>query len=192
MRKGTSTNFMKEIWAAYARKLLLANPTLRGKFENKIPNSKIYKGNTVVLTYKVFRETMDVFFNLAKERICQGDTLVFKRSLGSIRARRVERNHANPTVNWARTMAQEKVWNEEKQKFVAAKRIFYTGDDWFRIGWHKPKYPSKEMVVYEFRPTKALKNGKGFDQMLTKALRENPYLKYQFIYYPLKRKANVT
>lgn len=188
MRKGPKTYYLKDIWVAYSIKLLQGDKELRGKYKDKIPNWTIYKGNRVVITYKTFSESMHTFFELAKERVCQGDTLVFKGRLGNIRARRVERNHAKPTVNFARTAAQPRVWNEEKQKTVPSKVIYYTDDDWCRIGWHKGKFPETPFVYYEFRPTKDLRSGRGFNQMLTKALNERPFLKYKFIYYPLLSK----
>lgn len=188
MRKGPKTNYLKDIWVAYSMKLLQGDKELRGMYKDKIPNYTIFKGNRVVITYKVFSESMHTFFELAKERVCQGDTLVFKGRLGNVRARRVERNHAKPTVNFGRTAEQEKVWNEEKQKFVPKRVIYYTDDDWCRIGWHKGKFSGAAFVYYEFRPTKDLHNGKGFNQMLTKALNERPSLKFKFIYYPLKTK----
>jgi hypothetical protein len=194
MRKGPVTNHLREIWIAYSRKLLAGDPELRGRYcpkEAMTPNYFIYKGNRVVMSYKIFRQAVETFFDLAKERICQGDTLVLKGRLGNIKARRVERNHAKPTVNFGRTAAQPKVWNEEKQKEVPKKIIYFTDDDWCRVGWHKGKYPSASMIVYEFRPTKDLKSGKGFNQMLGKALKERPSLKFKFIYYPLKHKSNV-
>ncbi len=190
MRKGPKTYYLKDIWVEYSRKLLRGDPELRGVYKDKIPNWTIFKGNRVIITYKVFSESMHTFFDLAKERICQGDTLVLKGRLGNIRARRVERNHANPTVNFARTAAQPKVWNEEKQKMVPSKIIYYMDDDWCRIGWSKGKFPTSSMILYEFKPAKDLRSGKGFNQLLTKALRERPSLKFKFTYYPLKQLKN--
>lgn len=178
---------MRDIWVEYARTLLLKFPDLRGVYKDRISNHTIYKGNREVTSYTIFAEVMGTFFSLAKEAICQGQTLVLKSRLGNIRARRVERNHKTKTINYARTAQQPKVYSEEKEKWLPSRIIYHTSDDWCRIGWNRNKATPSSQLLYEFKPAKDLRSGKGFNQMLSKALNENPYLKYKFTYYPLKK-----
>lgn len=187
MRKVKTTYHARDIWIEYARCLLLEFPKLRGVYKDKIPNHTIFKGGREVMSYTIFVEVLNTFFDFAKKEICRGKTLVLKSRLGNIRCRRVERNHRTKTINYARTAEQPKVWNEEKQKYVPSKIIYHTSDDWCRIGWHKNKMAPSPQGLYEFVPTKDLRNGKGFKQMLSKILNEDPYVKFTYTYYPLQR-----
>jgi len=89
-------------------------------------------------------------------------------------------------INFGKTMKQPKVWNEELGKEVREKIIYHTKDDWCRIAWHKfgKLYNSS---MYEFKPSAQTKSGIGFRQQLSKALDENPLLRYKYPYYPLRK-----
>jgi hypothetical protein len=136
---------------------------------------------------------MKVFFDLAKDSVVyDGGALKLLGRLGSIAARRVERDHSKKVINYERTKQQPKVWNEEKQKEVPSKIIYFTTDDWCRIGWHKIRRWVHNLNVYEFRPAKDLRSGKGFDQIMVRALTETPSIKYKYEYYPLKKRKKTT
>lgn len=197
MRKGQTTFHMRDIWEWYSYKLLNANPEWCGVTKDKVKNYYIYAKYTdtngkkkveEVLSYKVFMETMTTFFNIAKEEVVQtGLPLILLGKLGRIRPRRVQRDHSKKVINYSRTAQQPKVWNEEKQKMVPERLIYFTTDDWCRIGWLKNPRWLPNQAVYEFRPAKDLRSGMGFDQILSRALTENPLLKYKYQYYPLRR-----
>lgn len=202
MRKGSGTYHTRDIWEWYSYKLLAANPEWCGVNKDKIINYYIYakyvdeKGKRKVdeiLSYKVFMDTMKVFFDLAKDSVVyDGAALKLLGRLGSIAARRVERDHSKKVINYERTKQQPKVWNEEKQKEVPSKIIYFTTDDWCRIGWHKIRRWVHNLNVYEFRPAKDLRSGKGFDQIMVRALTETPSIKYKYEYYPLKKRKKTT
>lgn len=200
MRLSNGTYHMRDVWEWYSYKLLASNPDWCGVNKDKITNYYIYAKYTdengkkrvdEVLSYKVFMETMKVFFDLAKyEIVNEGTVLNLLGRMGSIAVRRVERDHSKKVINYERTKQQPKVWNEKKQKYVPSRIIYFTTDDWCRIGWHKIRRWVSNLNVYEFRPAKDLRSGKGFDQILVKALTENPLVKYKYRYYPLRKRKN--
>lgn len=197
--RGPETYHMRDVWEWYSLKLLAANPDWCGVNKDKVLNYYIYakymedgkRKVDEILSYKTFMDTMKTFFELAKESIVNGESLKLGGHLGMIEARRVQRDHSKKVINYERTNQQPKVWNEEKQKMSPARLVFFTTDDWCRIGWLKIRRWVKNITVYEFRPAKDLRSGKGFNQMLSKALNENPGLKYKYTYYPLKRRKPV-
>jgi hypothetical protein len=200
MRKGVDTYHMKDVWEFYALKLLRQNPAWCGVYKDKIQNYYIYAKYTdstgkkhidEVLSYKVFMDSMKVLMDLAKSSVVDGELFSMGR-LGYLAARRVQRDHSKKVVNYERTNQQPKVWNEEKQKFVPSKLIFYTTDDWCRVGWHKQPKWVPNLTVYEFKPAKDLRSGKGFNQIMVKALKSNPMLKYKYFYYPLQKRKKQT
>lgn len=202
-----TTFHMRDIWEWYSIRLLRSNPTWVGVTKNRIQNFYIYakykdengkKHIKEVMSYSIFMECMSTFFETAKDYVVQGEYLVLGSALGYIAPRRVERDHRKKSVNFVRTNAQPKVWSEEKQKMVASRVIYHTEDDWCKIAWSKfYKFSSnstarqllvKNLPCYQFKPAKDLRSGRGFDQLLTKALRDNPLLKYKFTLAPLNKK----
>lgn len=195
--KGPKTYHLQEIWEWYALKVLAANPEWWGVYKDPVQNATIYskyydeKGRRCVIemmSYAKFREAMSLLFELAKEAIIDGEVFSFKSKIGRIRVRRIEIDHSRKRVDFYKTNMRPKVWNEEKQKLVPSKVICYTDDDYNKVGWHKNGGFLKNLVLYEFIPTKNLSSGKGFNQMLHKANRENPILKYKYLFYPLKKR----
>lgn len=189
------THFVHDIWQAYAKRLLLAHPEYWGRYHNHTDNCYIYtkKDNKIieVITYPKFRRIIEVFFDKAKRAIIAGETYKIGSYLGKICARRVERDFRKKTqrrINWEATRRQPKIWNEEKQKEVYKHVIYYTDDDWCRIGWNKPENAGGEgfSKFYEFKPTKDSRAGTGFAQQFTAALKADPILKYAYLFYPLR------
>lgn len=196
MKKTVDTLHIKDIWKWYTFKLLNANPNWVGVNHGRIINFYIYAKYIdtdgkhkldEVLNFTRFSEVVNKLTYKAKEAVIQGELFKLGR-LGTLATRRVERNHSKKSVNFERTNAQPKIWSEEKQKYVPSKIIYFTTDDWCRVGWHKLPRSVANVTMYEFKPTKDLRSGKGFNQMLIKALKDRPSLKYKYIYYPLKSK----
>lgn len=196
--KGPKTHNLKSIWQAYVMKLRAKPEWFQSKSKRslKMQNytvcckyiDELGKPRIMTYDYGVFKDAMELFFTLAKEAIIDGEALDFGHGIGKIAVRRVERNHARKMVNFYKTKLQPHVWNEEKQKMMRAKIIYFTGNDYCRIGWHKQGKLTNE-TVYEFLPTSETASGIGFKQMMTTALNANPNQKYKYIYFPLKRKA---
>lgn len=195
------TYHVLDIWNSYCLNLIASNEDWVGMTKRSMPQKNMlyysmyrkYKdgGKFVVIeaiNYTTFSKIITDFFALAKERIIQGEALNLLNWLGKICARRVERDHRNKSIDFVKTAKQPLVWNEEKQKYCR-KIIYYTTDDWCRIGWHKTNL-IKNSSVYYFKPTKNLRSGAGFNQQFSSALRKDPALKFKYIYYPLKSSTN--
>ena len=202
-QSGPSAYHMRDIWEWYSYRLLRSNPDWIGVTKNRVQNYFLYakyrdeKGKwhlEEVFSYRVFMDCMTTFFDLAKDYIVQGEKLDMLFAMGWIMPKRVERDHRKKSVNFIRTNAQPTVWSEEKQEMVASKVIYHTADDWCKIFWKKRYHPGnkspfvKNVPCYQFKPAKDLRSGRGFDQLLCKALQSDPLLKYKFPFYPIKSK----
>ena len=196
MIQGPEVFLLKHIWRQYSFNILAANPTWIGmrKPSNEIENYFIYNKEydlsnklkiVEVFSYPRFRAIIELYFKKAKEAIINGECVNMTSGVGKIAVRRIERNHKNKSINYAKTKLQPKVWCPVRNKEVYAKIIYFTEDNYCRIGWHKFGKIKNEST-YEFVPSKMSKGGTGFGQQLSKALNSNPLLKYRYIYYPLK------
>lgn len=190
---GKKTLVTKDIWIAFATRKLSQNP---GWWSRHKKNTKFFsigyingKGERVeFMNYNRYRKNVEYYFDAAKRAIIQGDCINMTAQVGKICAKRVERDFRKKQqqqVDWAKTRKQEKVWNEEKQKMTYPKYIFFTGDDWSRIGWFKNKQITNE-AMYEFKPAapNAERTG-GFKLEFSRAMQEDPMLKYQYLFCPL-------
>jgi hypothetical protein len=189
--KVKANHCVKHIWEAYAKRMLDANPTYRGKRHNKISNFYIYKRNKEgkleeVISYTTFRAIVERFFDRAKVEIIKGKAVSIN-GCGRICAKRVERDFRSKRqkmVDWGKTRQQTKIWSEEKQRMVYPKLVFFTSSDWIRIAWYKSTIRNNS--YYEFRPTEGNKfNTGGFTGEISSALNEDKLLRYQYLYVPL-------
>lgn len=187
-------NHMKDVWKSYANQLLALNKDWWGRYHNKLQNYYIYRSVQidskpvveVVFSYEQFKAIVDEFFLAAKAAVIEGEAINLGNRIGKVCARRIERNHANRQINWKRTNLQEKVLSEKTGKMVPKRKIFFTDDDYCRIGLHKTGGIRNE-IVYEFCPAENNKLGTGFKQEFTTALNRNILLKYRYLYYPLQK-----
>lgn len=193
MKTTPKTYHLNNIWEQYAATLLAANPEWWGVVHNRIQNHTLYRKykdesgrNIVIMTfcYEQFKKVVSTYFQLAQDRIIQGEALDMTSGVGKICMRRVERNHSHKSINFHKTKLQPKVWSEAHGREIRKKIIYHVSDDWSRVGWHKFGKMKNE-TVYEFRITKNAKSGIGFNQKIDKALKENPLLKYKYIFFPL-------
>jgi hypothetical protein len=186
------TYHLKDIWDSYCLSLMASNEGWVGENGKEVLYKSMYrkyrnKGKLSVIeaiTYQKYVEVISMFFELAKEHIINGEVLNLGNKMGKICARRVQRDHRKKAIDYAATSKQTPVWNDAKNKYVK-KLIYFTTDDWCRIGWHKMNAITNE-TVYEFKPTRNLRSGLGFNQQFSSALKKNPILKYKYLYYPLK------
>lgn len=196
MIQGPEVFLLKHIWRHYSFSILAANPTWIGmrKHGNQIENYYIYNKEydlnnklkiVEVFSYPRFRDIIELYFKKAKEAVIEGQCVNMTNGIGKIAIRRVERNHKNKSINYAKTKLQPKVWCPIRNKEVYTKIIYFTEDNYCRIGWHKFGKIKNEST-YEFLPSKMSRGGTGFGQQLSKALNNDPLLKYRYIYYPLK------
>lgn len=182
-----------DIWQAYVYRLLQENKDCWSRYENYTSNYAIYRkvGNKVeeVMNYKRFTGIVRTYFRRAKKAIINGEALNMTACVGKICARRVERDfrkNKQRKIDWGKTRQQPKVWNEARGKMEYAKKIYYTTDDWCRIGWHKTGSITNELS-YEFKPSAPSSTKKtGFELEFSQALIADPLLKYQYLFYPVK------
>jgi hypothetical protein len=127
--------------------------------------------------------TSTVYLKEAKTHIIEGGQFNLGNYTGFIAARRVERNFANPKVNWEETAKQPKGPTGK-----ASKLIYYTDDDWCRIAWNKLGR-AVAYSHYKFVPTGGAL-GVGFKTDFIAALKYNPHLKFKYPYYPFVVDAN--
>jgi len=214
-QEGIKTHLVKHIWEAYAAKILADNPEYWGKYHNKIHNFYIYHklnyidtvyGHEIVdgkrvqvprpiqtskiveiYSYTKFRKIVECFFDKAKTAIVNGEAVSINRC-GKICAKRVERDFRSSSqrlVNWSKTRLQPKIFDPVAGKNKYAKLIYFTGDDWCRIGWYKPGMRNE--TVYEFEPSNRNSGATtGFKHEFSEALTSNPLLKYRYLYCPIK------
>lgn len=172
----------KEVYQAYADKLLKDNPGYWGQYGQRIKNAKVFahKGREVVevISYDRFKEIVDKYFERARYYIIEGYEFNLGNSLGKIAARRVERNFKNKVINYAETSKQPK--NEHGKP---TRIIYHTEPDWCRIGWKKTG-KVKNMHMYAFKPTPHDGQGKGFKYEFNQALQNNKLLRYRYEYFP--------
>ncbi len=186
---------LKDIWIAYAQKQLKENPTWWSKYSGSSSCSHYSIGYTTpagikveVMNYTKFRKTIEYFFDRAKRAIIQGDCINMTSRVGKICVKRIERDFRKGKqrrIDWAKTRKQPKVWDEEKQKLVYERVIYFTGNDWCRIAWIKNRALTNE-TVYEFLPAARNSAGtSGFKYEFSEAQRQDPLLKYQYLFNPL-------
>lgn len=196
MKQESKTHHLEDMWKVYANRILNKNPHWFGKTHNKIENFYLYQEVTnkkdgvkkfvLMFSYERFRRIIETYFDLAKEYIIEGYALDLTHYLGKLAMRTVERNYKNRKIDFNKTKKQPIIVGEDGIK-RRAKIIYHIAEDWCRVGWHKYGMLKNE-TVYQFSITKNLKSGKGFNQMIIKALTEQPELKNQYLYYPLIEK----
>lgn len=194
--EGKAIHLVKDIWIAYAEKLLKVNPKWWSKYENKCKHYRIgYMEDdrkVEVMNYVQFRKVIEYYFDRAKTAIIKGEAINMLGHVGKICAKRVERDFRKKKqrrIDWFRTRLQPKVWSEERQKLVYANVIYFTSNEWCRIAWIKTGQVENE-TVYEFAPAARNSAGtSGFKLEFSEAQKADPLLMYQYLYNPLKLKA---
>lgn len=189
---GKKMYVIKDIWVNYVQKLLVENPEWWTRHEKGTPHYRLYRkqGTRVieVNNYGRFRQTLELYFMKARMAIINGEAINMTNGVGKICAKRVERDFRKERqrrINWQKTKQQPLVWSEEKQKMVYKTKVYYTTDDWCRIGWMKSKKVQNE-TVYQFSPTRPNSAGtSGFVREFIEALNRDPLLKFKYLYQPI-------
>lgn len=184
---------VKELYQAYVDKLLKENPdfwTLNNRGYNSVPRFYVYKnvshrsGGTTpeeVISYPRFRAVLESYFRNARSRIIRGETFQLWNQIGSISARRVERNFSKKVVDWAATNRQNKR-DPETGKLVL---VYFDTPDWCRIGWNRPKSKKKisKIKQYEFKPADGRGKG-GFNDEFREIMETTPAVRLAYDYHP--------
>ena len=138
------------------------------------------------IEFKQFKEILSTYNQKVGEAIIQGDTWNMGSGIGYIAARRIERNHSKPVVNWAET---NKIPRLENGKFPYL--VYYEDDYYYRIGWCKNNNSCrvKNLSMYVFRPAKGRPaSGRyGFKDKFVLAIKGDPILGLTYQYFPYKK-----
>lgn len=194
MNRKTATHNTPDIYQVLVDKILAANPgywtrQIRpgsmgpGPSRNHIPRAYIYAktGNGVKEIMSATRHTaiLKLYYLLARKQIIEGKSLKLDCNLGRILARTLSRFHGNKRIDWHNTKKQPLVLDQETGKMKYAKIIYFTSDTYCRVVWKKQGKIANESL-YQFRPSKGNRAGKGFAGEFSTALKENPLLKTKF------------
>lgn len=182
---------VKELYQAYVDRLLKDNPdywTARNRAYFSVPRFYVYRnithrsGGTVpeeVINYTRFAAILKSYFESARARIIKGETFQLWNQLGSISARRVERNFSKKKIDYKATMDRNEVNPETGRR----KPVYYDTPDWCRIGWNRPKKGKTKIKQYEFKPSDGRGKG-GFKDEFRKAMDTTPALRLGYEYFP--------
>jgi hypothetical protein len=173
---------IKTMYATYVKRLLKDNPDYWALYSNKHQRTytvykKTERGVKEIMSYVRFKQIVITWFLKAQDRIIEGQALHLK-SLGVIRAARVERNFNKKSINFIETNKQPK--NELGKP---TKVVYYDTPDWCRIRWEKP-YDLTWIKVYEFSPMDSRKGLCGFKDKFREALKASPELQYLYPFIP--------
>lgn len=138
----------------------------------KVLLKKVGGKEVVIMNYCLFRQVIEQFNLYAGDALIEGEFIQLDDKLGCIHGRRIERSYVNPKIDLARTMQARRV-------NPAHPAIYYLDEDYCRIGWRKYNRTPNESV-YDF--TTAAHTMKA---RFSKALTDNPILKFNYTYYPL-------
>jgi len=192
--KSIARHTVKHVWKAYIAKYLKENPEAWSKGQGLFVKNA--KGDVKeVMTYKLFREIIERFFDKAKVAIINGEA-VRVPCMGAIAAKRIQRDFRakRKAVNWGKSVAKggEKL---ENGRISPDKLYHHTDDTYARICWWKPKVTN--IQIYRFEPTNKSSGTtedcitKGFKTQFAQAMTNDPYLKFRYIYAPLRTLVDV-
>lgn len=195
---GKKVHTVLDIWPAYVRELLKDYPgawtghKFRPNTNNHYyHNFYVYRmigGKKVeIASYSKFRKIVEHYFDRAKSAVIKGEAIDIYGGVGKICMRRVERDFRKPKqsqIDWGATKKQPLVWSEAKGKLCYKTIIYFTGDDWVRVGWNRNKRIKNEKA-YEFKPAATSSiHTTGFTLELVNALKKDELLRYQYLYVP--------
>lgn len=180
---------VKELYQAYVDRLLKENPsywTLNNRNYARVPRFFVYRHATnghkaieEVINYTRFRAVLESYFKHARQRIIRGETFQLWNQLGSISARRVERNFSKKVVDWGTTRKM----NQRDPITGKLKLFYFDTPDWCRVGWNRPKKKITKIKQYEFKPTDGRGKG-GFNDEFRQAMNETPTIRLSYDYHP--------
>ena len=190
---GKAIYVLKDIWIAYAEKMMQEDPSLTSRYKNKTKHFVVgyMEDNKFieVLSYTKFRRTVERYFDKAKRAIIQGEAINMGGGVGKICGKRVERDFRKKKqrrVNWHKTRQLEKVFDPVQNKMVYPYYIYFTSSEWCRIAWIKNELLKNE-TVYEFAPAARNSAGtSGFKLEFSQAQKADPLLQFRYLYNPLK------
>lgn len=184
-----------DIWQDYVKHVIDKNPEYWTRYANYTSNYYIYRkvGNRVeeVMNYKRYRKIIATYITRAKKAIIQGEALNITNRVGKICARRVERDFRKKgkPIDWGKTNVHGFTIDDTGKKKYN-KVVYFTDDDWCRIGWHKTLSIANESV-YEFKPAGAMFGNTGFKTEFIQALKADDLLRYQYLFFTIRQERQI-
>lgn len=184
--KNIHRHTVRHMWQAYVKEVINENPEYWTKRKNGLVHY-IYKKDQSnepeeVLNYDMFRYLVEQFFSRAKLAIINGEAVNIP-NVGRICAKRIQRDFRskNKPIDWGRTNAAGR---DENGKYK--KMYYFTEDEYCRIGFFKMAILN--IHVYQFKPTNPGMTNRegGFNKEFSRALTNDPLLKYRYLYCPLR------
>ncbi len=195
------THSAESIYLDYVAKLLRANKNYRSASFNGRSSFKIYeivideegkKQKKPVIDYKLFKSVLSEYNKAARVKLLQGKTLDLLNNLGKLYFKLIERNPKNPVIDWGESKKLKQLLID-KGKFVEGKTkwlVYFADDNYVKLGWQKGAITNKS--VFDFEMAGSNTTVGTFVYMTIKTLKEKPYLKSLYRFYPLKNIANKT
>lgn len=176
----TKSKVVKDLYIAYADNFLKENPDCWSTYKEHTKHYVIYRkvGTkiTEVINYPRFRKIVETWCSKATDYIIEGEKVSFGYELGYLAARVVERNFSNRVVDWGRTKKRRIELGQPDNKKIL---IYYTDQDWCRVGWVK-SYRTRNIALYKFVPAGKTIKGDSFIQRFSKAIQTRPTLKQRY------------
>lgn len=195
--KSIPRHTIQHIWKAYVKNISSNKSDYWTKFKDGFPCAIYYNtpGGQVKLfmDYELFRNVCERFLLQARKAIINGESIEIPRC-GFIAGKRIERDFRakKKTIDWKRTVAggftMIEVDGEMKKKY---NKIYYQlKNDYCRIGWIKPTISN--ITVYSFLPTASSSKSHatnptiGFKEAFSQNLVKDQFIKYKYIFCPLR------
>jgi hypothetical protein len=192
--KDTKAFTVLHMYNSYAKALLEQNPTYWSKRNNITTYAIIYcmVGDKPIelISYKLFRKAIEVYFTKAREAICDGHVVNLGSCMGRIAANRIENNlkmqATKRRIDWLKTMKNPINENTGRRNAVYKE----VQETYCRIGWEKV-VTLRNANVMEFKPTTSNTgmndpDHMGFANQFAMNLLANPNIQLTYRYFPIK------
>lgn len=141
-----------------------------------------------VITYQRYVTILKRYYFNVSHHLIMGHQFNFKTGMGFLKARRVERNFSKPQINMIATI--------RNHNNGTPKKVYRIEEDWSRIAYCRPRIDMRignvidPLKKYRFVISRTSGNTKnnasngGLKNRFIAALDNNPWLKYQYDFYP--------
>lgn len=186
MNKKTATHNPSDIYEAFAQILLAEDPESWPKHSrekkrknNQICRRKGERETEEVISIERWLKIINLYYLMARKKVIAGERFKFGHRLGAIQARTVSRNFKNKQVNFNETKKQPIIVDPVTGKTRREKVIYHTSETYSRIAWERLGSITNERI-YNFKPSKGNRSGKGFTGEFSAAIKADPLLETKY------------
>lgn len=185
----------RDSYHEYSKKLLSENSNLIGKRAFSLQYGKILnEDNSIYIDYNTYKKILSLIYIKVGVKLIEGRNFNLEARLGYIFIMRQGRNPASkPRLNKGESFKYKKQLELEGKEITKDNwKIYYTDEEFTRTNWSKVNY-TRNILFYKFSPANG-QPGKGFKQIMSRAISSNPNLliNYPYIPYKEKNKQNVS